>query len=518
MNIMKKYFSMVVATTRKNGIGYKGKLPWKSIPRDMEHYKRIINWKTTTRYANPFSYLYQANIPNTREKIVVKGKRNALIMGKTTWDSLPSSSKSTSTHLNIIIDKQKHTADNVKVTDSIVSALDVAEKDPSIHEVIVIGGESVYNQAMKVSERCKAIFKTRVCKDFVCDKFFPEIPLEHFKLVHISKTYSCIDIDGMPIPFDFTFYVNSKLIDQGYDCIDQSFLELYPKHEEMQYLELVKKVIEEGNEKKDRTGTGTNSLFGSMMRFDLTESFPLLTTKSVYWKGVVEELLWFLRGHTNAKQLEEQGVKIWNANGSREYLDRVGLTQREEGDLGPIYGFQWRHFGAPYKTMHDTYKNQGVDQLADLLYKIKNTHDDRRMIMIAWNPAALKEMALPPCHLLSQFYVADNKLNCMMYQRSADLGLGVPFNIASYSLLTHILANATGKKAGEFVHILGDTHVYKNHIDPLKVQLQRYPNPFPILNVKKKLSDLKSIEELAFNDFELKEYTPHPKIKMELSC
>lgn len=506
---------MVVATTRKDGIGYKGELPWKSIPRDIEHYLRIINWKTTTKYSNPFSYFYQSKVSSASKQTTFEEKRNALIVGRATWDSIPPSHRPIKTHLNIMLGKG---GDGVKTAGSVAEALEMAEKDPSVHEIIVIGGEVVYTEAMKLHSRCKAIFKTRVNKDFPCDRFFPAIPPEHFALAHVSKTYSCLNADGSSIPFDFAFYVNPMLAAQGYDCIDLSLLELYPKHEEMQYLELVKKVIEEGNEKKDRTGTGTKSLFGSVMRFDLTESFPLLTTKSVYWKGVVEELLWFLRGSTNANELSKQGVKIWDGNGSREFLDKVGLTHREVGDLGPIYGFQWRHFGAPYTTMHEDYGNKGVDQLRTLLDRIRKAPDDRRMLMTAWNPAALGEMALPPCHVLCQFYVAGDRLSCAMYQRSADLGLGVPFNVASYSLLTHILAKASNKKPGEFVYILGDTHVYKNHIEPLKEQLQRYPNPFPVLRIKKELSDVKSIEELALDDFVLEEYTPHPKIKMELSC
>ena len=516
---MKKCFNIVAAATRKNGIGYKGGLPWKSIPEDMKHYRKLIAWNIKTETSSSFPYFYQSVLTQKNEKIILKGKRNAVIMGKGTWDSLPPKTKPYKENLNIVLSKENlHNSDNLKSASSFLNALEIAERDPSVNEIFIIGGQNVYEQAISFHNRCKAIYLTRVWKDFKADKYFPIIPNEKFSLVHVSKTHSCTDTDGSPIPFDFTFYVNKEQASQGINCIDKSVLEQYPKHEEMQYLELVKKVMEKGNRKNDRTGTGTNSLFGSMMRFDLTQSFPMLTTKSVYWKGVVEELLWFLRGRTNANELSKKGVKIWDGNGSREYLDNVGLKNREVGDLGPIYGFQWRHFGTPYKTMHDDYSSKPVDQLASILDKIKNTPDDRRIIMTAWNPAALKEMALPPCHILSQFYVAGNRLSCMMYQRSADIGLGVPFNIASYSLLTHILAKATGREVGEFVHILGDTHVYNNHFEPLKEQLKRYPNPFPILRIKKKLSDTKSIEELNIEDFELKEYVSHPKIKMELSC
>ena len=194
---------------------------------------------------------------------------------------------------------------------------------------------------------------------------------------------------------------------------------------------MVREVIAEGVKRGDRTGTGTLSVFGRQMRFDLREGFPLLTTKRVFWRGVAEELLWFIRGSTSAKELQEKNIHIWDGNGSREFLDKNGLGHREEGDLGPVYGFQWRHFGADYQDMHADYSGQGVDQLAEVIDKIRNKPEDRRIIISAWNPAAIPEMALPPCHCFCQFYVANGELSCQLYQRSCDMGLGVPLNIAS---------------------------------------------------------------------------------------
>lgn len=218
-------------------------------------------------------------------------------------------------------------------------------------------------------------------------------------------------------------------------------------HEEYQYLNHIKKIIEKGKKRLDRTGVGTYSIFGAQMRYSLkNDVFPLLTTKRVFWRGVVEELLWFIRGSTNAFELREKNVHIWDANSTREFLDAVGLKDREEGDLGPIYGFQWRHFGAEYKGMHSDYKNKGIDQLAQVIQTIKTKPTDRRIIMCAWNPIDIPEMALPPCHCLVQFFVEDDELSCLLYQRSADMGLGVPFNIASYSLLTYMIAHVTGLK------------------------------------------------------------------------
>uniref|UniRef100_A0A8B9DFM5 Thymidylate synthase n=1 Tax=Anser cygnoides TaxID=8845 RepID=A0A8B9DFM5_ANSCY len=219
-------------------------------------------------------------------------------------------------------------------------------------------------------------------------------------------------------------------------------------------------------------------------------------------------------GSTNAKELSAKGVKIWDANGSREFLDKQGFCTREEGDLGPVYGFQWRHFGAEYKDMHTDYSNQGVDQLKNVIDMIKTNPDDRRIIMCAWNPKDISLMALPPCHALCQFYVLNGELSCQLYQRSGDMGLGVPFNIASYSLLTYMIAHVTGLKPGEFIHTLGDAHIYLNHVEPLKIQLQREPRPFPKLRFLRKVDD---ICDFKAEDFQIEDYNPHPPIKMEMA-
>lgn len=286
-------------------------------------------------------------------------------------------------------------------------------------------------------------------------------------------------------------------------------------HDEHQYLELISRIIAKGVKRSDRTGVGTLSIFGGQMRFDLRDNtFPLLTTKRVFWRGLAEELIWFIHGDTNAKTLQEKNIRIWDGNSTREFLDKCGFTDREEGDLGPVYGFQWRHIGAEYKTCKDDYTGQGIDQLNEVITRIKTNPNDRRIIMTAWNPIDIPKMALPPCHCLVQFYVANGELSCQMYQRSADMGLGVPFNIASYALLTYMIAHVTGLKPGDFVHTLGDAHVYLNHVEPLKEQLQREPRPFPKLYIKRKVE---RIEDFVFEDFEVKDYNPHPKINMEMA-
>ncbi len=261
-----------------------------------------------------------------------------------------------------------------------------------------------------------------------------------------------------------------------------------------QYHDLCRHILDQGVVKEDRTGTGTTSVFGYQMRFNLQEGFPLITTKKLHIRSIIHELLWFISGETNVRYLQDNGVRIWN-----EWAD-------EEGNLGPVYGSQWRSFPRP--------DGSSVDQLAQVIEQIKTNPDSRRLIVSAWNPGQLEEMALPPCHLLFQFYVADGKLSCQLYQRSADTFLGVPFNIASYALLTHMVAHVTGLEVGDFVHTLGDAHIYHNHLEQVELQLSRDPRPLPQLKI---VRDVSSIESFRFEDFEILGYDPHPHIKGEVS-
>lgn len=257
-----------------------------------------------------------------------------------------------------------------------------------------------------------------------------------------------------------------------------------------QYLDLCQHILENGNIKDDRTGTGTKSVFGYQMRFNLQEGFPLLTTKKLHIKSIIYELLWFLNGDTNVNYLNDHGVRIWN-----EWAD-------EHGDLGPVYGHQWRSWtGANGET---------IDQISNLIHDIKNHPNSRRLLVSAWNVADVKDMTLPPCHCLFQFYVNDGKLSCQLYQRSADIFLGVPFNIASYALLTHMVAHVCGLEPGEFVHTFGDTHIYLNHIDQVKLQLGRDPRPLPQLKIQRQVD---SIFDFKYEDFVIENYNPHPHIK-----
>ncbi|OMJ27083.1 Thymidylate synthase [Smittium culicis] len=291
--------------------------------------------------------------------------------------------------------------------------------------------------------------------------------------------------------------------------------------EEQQYLDLVKRIIDEGETRLDRTSIGTKSIFAPpQLVFDLSNgAYPLLTTKRVFFKGVAEELLFFIKGQTDNKILKQKGVNIWNGNSSRPYLDKIGLTDRREDDLGPVYGFQWRHFGAKYSDSDADYTGQGYDQLQSIIDTIKKNPFDRRLILSAWNPSDLKLMVLPPCHMFAQFYVkfpatSDAQLDCQFYQRSCDMGLGVPFNIASYALLTILIAHVAGINPGKLYYCMGDSHVYLNHIDPLLIQTQRTPNKFPKLRINKSVSD---INDFQFSDFELDGYNPQEKIKMDMA-
>ena len=256
-----------------------------------------------------------------------------------------------------------------------------------------------------------------------------------------------------------------------------------------QYEDFLKYVLENGAIKTDRTGTGTVSVLGGQLRFDLTQSFPLITTKKVHWKSVVHELLWFLKGDTNIQYLKDHNVKIWDA-----WAD-------ENGDLGPVYGKQWRNWEGP--------NGEKIDQIQNVLDTLKNNPDSRRILVNAWNVGELGQMALTPCHCLFQFYVANNRLSCQLYQRSADMFLGVPFNIASYALLTLMIAQEVGLKPGEFVHTFGDAHIYSNHFNQVKEQLQREPRPYPTVKIN---AAVKSIFDITFDDIELIDYNPHPRI------
>jgi len=471
---MVKRLSLIVATTPKHGIGMEGQLPWR-LPEDLKYFK----------------------------KVTTAGGLNAVVMGTATWDSIPSKFRPLPDRTNVVLSTTRVAADfpeGVIVAKSLIEAVTMFESRAE-KEVFVIGGERAFKEALTMPQLA-CIYLTRIGKAFECDRFLQPVP-DNFQAVSVSATKVHKDV-----PYDFIVYERS-------DPEIGIRLDIKNKeHPEWQYLDMIRDIIDNGDVMMDRTGTGTRSKFGCTMRFNLKDSFPLLTTKRVFFRGVMEELLWFIKGDTNANHLSDRGIKIWDGNGSREFLDSRGLKDRETMDLGPVYGFQWRHFGATYKDMHTDYKGQGVDQLAEAIDKIKNNPTDRRILISAWNPADLSEMALPPCHMFCQFYVANGKLSCTMFQRSCDMGLGVPFNIASYSLLTLMIAQVCDLEPGEFIHMMGNTHVYENHVEPLKFQLERVPRTFPIVKLN---PDIKDIDGFKPEDIELLHYNPHPKVEMKMA-
>ncbi|KAI8533016.1 hypothetical protein RHMOL_Rhmol11G0263500 [Rhododendron molle] len=474
-------YQVVVAATRNMGIGKDGKLPWK-MPSDMKFFKEV-----TLTTSDP-------------------AKKNAVIMGRKTWESIPLEYRPLPGRLNVVLTRSGSfdiaTAENVVICGSITSSLELLAASPyclSIEKVFVIGGGQILREALN-APGCDAIHMTEIESSIECDTFIPAVDTSVF-----FPWYSSFPSVENNIRYSFTTYVrvknstaeplgqtNGKISDNcsdsaKFDVKKFSFLPkmIFEKHEEYLYLRLVEDIISNGISKDDRTGTGTLSKFGC---------------QKVFWRGVVEELLWFISGSTNAKVLQEKGIHIWDGNASRDYLDRQ--VQR------------YCCYCLMYTNMHADYTGLGFDQLLDAIDKIKNKPDDRRIILSAWNPSDLKLMALPPCHMFAQFYVANGELSCQMYQRSADMGLGVPFNIASYALLTCMIAHVCDLVPGDFVHVIGDAHVYLNHIRPLQEQLQKLPKPFPILKINPQKKD---IDSFVGADFELIGYEPHQKIGMKMA-
>lgn len=456
--------SLIAAVDSKNGIGKNGDIPW-NLGQDLKHF----------------------------QKLTIGDGNNVVIMGRKTWDSLPNKHKPLKKRGNIVLTSNKKFKDCISFN-NLENALDYAKE---AEHVFIIGGAKLYNEAMH-KNLVTNILLTRLYKDFKCDTFINNIP-ENYMLIDYTPKYECYENDKILYRYQFL----------EYELTNET-------HEEHKYLNLLKKVLNKGSNRDDRTGTGTISTFGEKMEFDLQKGFPLLTTKSVPFKMVYKELLFFLRGQSDNKILQDQNVHIWDDNTTREFLDNRGLNHYVEGDIGSGYGFQWRHYGAKYKGCKKDYTGQGVDQIKYCINLIKNDPTSRRIIFTGWNPAALNEMCLPPCHsIVVQFYVRDSKyLDCQMYQRSGDCFLGVPFNIASYSLLTHMMAHVTGLEAGKFIHVLGDTHIYTNHIEQCKIQIEREPLPFPQLNF---LKNHMYMEQFDIESFEIIGYKNHPKLDAKMA-
>ena len=482
-------FSIVVSLNNHNLIGENDKLLIHS-KKDLKNFQQITTGKSETK--------------------------NIVIMGYKTWLSIPEGKRPLKDRMNIVLTKSHivSESENVKSFKSLEKAFSWSSKGDG--EIFVIGGTQIFNECCKSEyiDNLSKLYVTRFDDNYHprnTTHSFPSQLFNDMKLVkqsainheicerpHLETPKSFLDEylkeqTSKSISFTFDIYQNKNEINE----------------EEYQYLNLLNKVLEEGLETESRNSK-VFSLFGERMVYDLSKGFPLLTTKRVGYKTVLRELLWFINGSTSNQELVDQNVHIWTANSSREFLDSRGL-EYEEGDLGPVYGFQWRHFGAEYISHDTNYRGKGIDQLQNVIDLINKEPNSRRIIMNSWSPPDLDKMALPPCHVMCQFNVdtKNNKLDCQLYQRSGDMFLGVPFNIASYAFLTHIIAKLTGYQVGKLIHVLGDTHIYESHIEAVKTQIKRIPYQFPELNISNQLTDINTIKEHYFT---LQNYKYHDRI------
>lgn len=503
-------FDIIVATCSKTNhtIGNKNNLPWPFIKEDMDHFKQIT----------------------VKAK---KNKRNAVIMGRKTWESIPKKFRPLRDRLNIILTRNKdyeiNENKNCMLFHDFNEALNYIGTQNDVDNIYIIGGATLYSKAIN-DKRLRYAYITIIEDIFYGDTHCNELGKFSNKDNYLLLEEKQVKVNNLKNYIKFNKYQTIN-------------------HDEVEYQYLIRKILNKGTYRDDRTGTGTLSLFAPpQLRFNLETHFPLLTTKRVFWRGikyylenfsfnfllllgVVGELLWFLKGSTNAKQLQEKNIHIWDGNSSREFLDNLGFKDREEGDLGAIYGFQWRHFGAEYQDCHTDYKDQGIDQIKQVIKSIKEDPYSRRHLVSAWNPKDSGKMNLQPCHALFQFYVDPLKkhLSCQMYQRSmnlffifllkittigADMFLGVPFNIASYALLTCMIAQVCDLTPKELIIVFGDCHIYQNHIEQCKVQLEREPRVFPTLNLNKNIKDIDNFKE---TDIHLNYYSPFPRIKAEMA-
>lgn len=483
----------IVAIDNKNGIGKDGSIPW-YISDDLKFFKSMS--------------LTQYSVNNDK-------KPNILIMGRKTWES---TNYYMFPNREVIIISKSHKFNKPlppnfcsAISCDSISILSLSKN----RDVIIIGGETIYDYFWKFSH---IIFLTKIYKNYNCDRFFPKFPTDNLNLFKLVKKSDMKFDENENTYYQFTEYHNVDILQTNnpYLC---THLNISNNNSEKKYLDLLKHVLENGKLRKTRNAE-TISYFGTQLEFDISNTFPLLTTKRVFWKGVIEELIWFIKGNTDNTELKDKGVHIWDGNSTTEFLKKYGHPY-EENICGPIYGWQWRRFNEKYyytnRETHDVNNTKGeengFDQLNEIIRLIKEDPHSRRIFMSGWNPNQLEHMVLPPCHTSYQFYVEDDKLSCHMYQRSGDLFLGVPFNIASTSALTYILAKMTDKKPDRVIISFGDVHIYDSHIDAVKKQIERTPYSYPVLNIKEKRE---KIEDYTSDDFEIIGYDCHPAIKAEM--
>lgn len=478
VNIIVAYCNTI---NKLNGIGNNNKLPWEPFKNDMRRFKLI----TTT--------------------VNDKAKINAVIMGSSTFDSL--SYRPLVNRINIVISRNvmkyynkvcEH--DNLYVFRTFDDAYYFVNNNPIIETIFIIGGEHLYKYILTTKyELIEKIYITEINAIYECDRYFPDFDTSNFAIVNL----------------DIIEENNKKVI---YKTLEKN----KNINNEHQYLKLIDDIIKNGEKREGRNGT-VYSIFGVQHIFDLNEGFPLLTTKKMFFKGIIEELLFFIRGQTNSNILKNKKINIWNGNTSREFLDGRGLYNYKEGDMGPMYGWNWRHYGEKYEGYEKEYK--GYDQLCELIKSLSNDPMSRRHLLTTYDPSKVGESVLAPCHgLVIQYNIRDKiYLDCKMYQRSVDVALGYPYNIASYATLTHILCKINGYKPGKLYMTLGDVHIYECHIEGLKEQLKRTPYKFCELKINKNIDKNSSVEDkikymelLEYDNFELVNYRCHSVIKMEM--
>lgn len=488
-------FSVIAAITRDYGLGYKNNLPWHKFPLDMKWFREQTKDQTVIMGSKTWKSMNCQPLPN----------RQNIILSRSSTDQLNTA-----------------TSSNVHFTTS----LDAALSKISTPKTFVIGGADIYRQAIE-HQNCESLLITHVDIKVPADVYFPNITADNYVISKVHKRGAKGKIilfsDPSQSQSDKSSDLQNNESEVPYEIIE--YIRAQPYHHpsttyvgEAGYLKALKDIIEYGETRHDRTGVGTKALFGLQFRYNLEKGFPLLTTKKMFTKGVIGELLWFLKGQTDVGILREQGIHIWDGNSTREFLDSRGLKHLPDWDIGPSYGFQFRHAGAKYQTAQTDYFSQQprYDQVEYVINELKNNPHGRRAIINLWNPTDLNEMALPPCLFLYQFWVSENKyLHLSLYQRSGDMGLGVPFNIASASTLMNIVGKLTGLIPRELVHHIGDAHIYNDHIEPLKRQITRIPRPFPQLIIQNRSQT--RVEDFQLDDFQIEGYQPYPGIKMDMA-
>ena len=441
--------------------------------------------------------------------------RNAVLMGRKTYESLPGLLKN---RINCIISQTlppRNEADII-IDNSIRTLLNILNKRVDVEAIYIIGGEGIYSYFNNNNLFDKLILTVvNYPKIDYGDSFFPNINMNDYNSVGISTKFARGLECRTGCEVDMAYSIHT-LVKRVQNPIINS---IFSMEGEYGYLKILKRIVHSGAKRTTRNSM-TRSIFGVKMDFDISKSFPLITTKKMYLKGVLKELIWFIQANTNSKDLEKDKVQIWKGNSTREYLDSIGLTGYTEGECGPIYGFQWRHFNAKYRGCDGDYIGEGIDQLQNIIDLIRTNPTSRRMFMSAWNPEQMGKMALPPCHISYQFYVRVcsitniRYLDCAMYQRSGDIFLGVPFNIASTAALTYIIANITKIIPGKITIVIGDAHIYEHHIEQAKLQLSRHPKPFPQMTLDR---NIESIDDIAYDDFTIHNYKFHPTIRASMT-